>query len=514
MSSGGADAHTEIEAKFDVGMDTPVPELTGAKSIVSASAPELTHPVSTYFDTPDLDLARRRITVRRRTGSSDAGWHIKMPVSSDERLELRSPLSAGGNTARVPAEVADRVTAHVRGKPLVPVASIETRRIVTVVATKRHQTAAELCDDTVTARNLLDDTTVRWREWEVELLDGDRRTLEKVSTYLLSHGADPGSSPSKLARALGSRLADLRTGDATPDGTAGSALLAALATDVSALLAADPRVRENDDDAVHAMRVATRRLRSVLRSYRDLLDRPSVDAVRSELSWLADILGTARDAEVLAARYDASLSALPSDAVRGPVVETLVGTQRRLYTLAHEEIVRELSGERYFALLDALDALLAAPTVGPSDGRADKRLPEGASRPVPHDRPSRGSRGRAHRRRACRGSARRAQERQEAALRGRGSGGRTLGRSSTHDGRRRREGSEEGAVRPRRRPGQCGVARHDPDRSRLRGRARRGHLHLRCPVRERGTRQRGRAGAAPPRVDEAAAPRSLARLTT
>lgn len=372
MSSGGADAHTEIEAKFDVGMDTPVPELTGAKSIVSASAPELTHPVSTYFDTPDLDLARRRITVRRRTGSSDAGWHIKMPVSSDERLELRSPLSAGGNTARVPAEVADRVTAHVRGKPLVPVASIETRRIVTVVATKRHQTAAELCDDTVTARNLLDDTTVRWREWEVELLDGDRRTLEKVSTYLLSHGADPGSSPSKLARALGSRLADLRTGDATPDGTAGSALLAALATDVSALLAADPRVRENDDDAVHAMRVATRRLRSVLRSYRDLLDRPSVDAVRSELSWLADILGTARDAEVLAARYDASLSALPSDAVRGPVVETLVGTQRRLYTLAHEEIVRELSGERYFALLDALDALLAAPTVGPSDGRADK----------------------------------------------------------------------------------------------------------------------------------------------
>lgn len=369
MSSGDAGAHTEIEAKFDVGTDTPVPELTGSASIVASSAPDPTHPSSTYFDTADLDLARRRITVRRRTGSSDAGWHVKMPVSKDERLELRSPLSAGGNNSRVPSEVAERVSAHVRGKALVPVATIETRRIVTILSTKHHDNAAELCDDTVTAHNLLDDVTVTWREWEVELLDGDRKILRKVSKHLLSHGAHPASSTSKLARALGPRLTDT---DAVParDGTAGAAVLAALSDDISALLAADPRVRQNADDAVHAMRVATRRLRSVLRSYRKLLDREAVDTLRSELSWLADILGTARDAEVLAARYRSALDSLEDRAVRGPIVESLVGTQERLYALAHEEIVRELDGRRYFALLNGLDALLAAPTVGPSDAEA------------------------------------------------------------------------------------------------------------------------------------------------
>ncbi|MBY6351761.1 CYTH and CHAD domain-containing protein [Rhodococcoides corynebacterioides] len=370
-----SEAHTEIEVKFDVGMDTPVPDLAGAPSVTAASAPELTHPVSTYFDTADLALARARITLRRRTGSADAGWHVKLPVSSDERVEVRSPLSAGGNSTRVPDEVALVVRAHTRGRPLVPVASIETRRVITTVSTAKADRAAELCDDTVTARNLLDDITVRWREWELELVDGPRSTLRDLGTFLLDHGAKPGSSPSKLARALGSRLDAAReTTSPQPDGTAGSALRVALAADVSALVAADPRVRRNEDDSVHAMRVATRRLRSVLRSYRALLDRAEVDAVRSELSWLAGILGTARDAEVLAERYCDALAALPADAVRGDVADSLIGTQERLYSLAHAEVVRELDGERYFALLDALEALLASSATGRKAGKPAARV--------------------------------------------------------------------------------------------------------------------------------------------
>lgn len=361
----------EIETKYDVGIETPVPDLHGVKAVRSVSAPELTHPSSTYFDTRDFDLTRRRITLRRRTGSADAGWHIKLPVSADERLEVRSPLSAGGNEHTVPDEVVGQVRALIRGKDLVPVAHIETRRTVTRIATADSDHAAELCDDAVTAKNLLAETTTQWREWELELVDGDRKVLKKLDRYLLAHGAEPGSSPSKLSRALGSSAPSARDAvhPPVPKSTAGEALRFAIAADVDGLLAADPRVREDEHDSVHAMRVATRRLRSVLRSYRSLLDRATVDAIRAELSWLADILGTARDAEVMAARYDSAIDALEPDLSHGDVVDRLVGTQRRVYDMAHTEILRQLDGDRYFSLLDALDELVENP---PFTTRADK----------------------------------------------------------------------------------------------------------------------------------------------
>ncbi|GGG04880.1 putative adenylate cyclase [Rhodococcoides trifolii] len=359
--------HAEIETKYDVGIETPVPDLHGVKAVRSVSPPELTHPSSTYFDTRDFDLTRRRITLRRRTGSSDAGWHIKLPVSADERLEVRSPLSAGGNDHQVPDDVIGQVRALIRGKDLVPVAHIETRRTITRIATAESEHAAELCDDAVTAKNLLADTTTQWREWEVELVEGDRKILKKLDTYLLAHGAETGSSPSKLSRALGASAPTARASVHPPvaKSTAGEALLFAIQADIDGLLAADPRVREDEHDSVHAMRVATRRLRSVLRSYRSLLDRETVDAVRGELSWLADILGTARDAEVMAARYDSAIDALEPDLSHGDVVDRLAGTQRRVYELAHTEILEQLGGDRYFALLDSLDALVENPPFTP-----------------------------------------------------------------------------------------------------------------------------------------------------
>lgn len=85
--------------------------------------------------------------------------------------------------------------------------------------------------------------------------------------------------------------------------TAGTALITALGDDVDRLTAAEPDVRADADDSVHQMRVATRRLRSVLRSYKTLLQRDPVTAANIELKWLADLLGVARDAEVRADRF-------------------------------------------------------------------------------------------------------------------------------------------------------------------------------------------------------------------
>ena len=58
----------------------------------------------------------------------------------------------------------------------------------------------------------------------------------------------------------------------------------------------DPAVRLDADDAVHKMRVAVRRLRSTLATYRRLLDRDVTEPLRDELKWLGGVLGAVRDA--------------------------------------------------------------------------------------------------------------------------------------------------------------------------------------------------------------------------
>jgi CHAD domain-containing protein len=99
---------------------------------------------------------------------------------------------------------------------------------------------------------------------------------------------------------------------------------------------------DGDDSvgAVHRARNATRRLRSTLKAFRDLLPDPPVRRLRSELSWLADLLGQVRDLDVHRARLAQSLARLPAAraADLGPYLQHL----------EHEH------AERVRALADAL----------------------------------------------------------------------------------------------------------------------------------------------------------------
>ncbi|MFE3731774.1 CHAD domain-containing protein, partial [Nocardia sp. NPDC059154] len=105
--------------------------------------------------------------------------------------------------------------------------------------------------------------------------------------------------------------------------TAGPALVDAVAADVDRLCTAEPDVRQDLPDSVHKMRVATRRLRSVLKSYRRVLRRKPVGEITDELRWLAGLLGVARDAEVRAERFAALLgdTGVPFDEQTVPLGE-------------------------------------------------------------------------------------------------------------------------------------------------------------------------------------------------
>src|SRR5450759_127743 len=268
--------YSEVERKFDVDPGALLPDLSGAAVAVSEGVESKLD--ATYFDTADTRLARHRITLRRRTGGDDAGWHLKLPAGLDERTEVRLPL--GRATRKVPVALAREVRALVRDRTLVPIAVLHTIRIERRLLGADGNTLATIADDTVHGQRLADGAVQEstWREVEVELLHGDRSLLDAVSSQLEAAGLTPSESSSKLARVLGDTVAP--TPAAASEGvinagraTAGAVVLAHLREQVDKLVTRDRGARADEPDAVHQMRVATRRLRSALATYRPLLDR-------------------------------------------------------------------------------------------------------------------------------------------------------------------------------------------------------------------------------------------------
>ncbi|MBF9071694.1 CYTH and CHAD domain-containing protein [Streptacidiphilus fuscans] len=392
-----ATAQVERERKFEgdagigagaaVRLTGPAP-LDGVAQGVAADT-ELLDAV--YYDTPDRRLLSRRITLRRRTGGHDAGWHLKLPTADGARLELHVPLDAAsaagaaGASGAVPDELAARVRAYVREIPLTPVARLRTERHRTLLQDDADRTLVEIADDTVTAERLDPDGAVvgssSWREVEAELVGGDETLLDAVEARLLADGLRRSASASKVARALGQPSAPrphVESGrdDRQRAGTVGLLLTTLLRQQVDRLLACDAEVRVDAPDAVHQMRVAARRLRSTLRVYERLLRVDEIASVEEELRQLGRTLGVARDREVLGERLLRELAELRPEERPGPIRRRLSAWSRRGYRTAWRRATRELDGAPYFALLDALDALADAPPLRKRARRsAGKELP-------------------------------------------------------------------------------------------------------------------------------------------
>ena len=355
--------HTEIERKYDVPPDARVPELTGLPDVDRVAPPDEVELDATYFDTADLALARAGITLRRRTGGADAGWHLKLPVSTDVRSEVRRPLEEGHGEA--PAELLAYVRAFVRDHEVAPVMSLRSRRVVHRLLDADGRILAELCDDHVTAQRPADGSPPeRWREWEVELVDGTA-LLEPVEALLLQAGASSSACPSKLARALGGRLPDptgwprasrLRRNDAT-----GLLLTEYLSEQVALLKQEDMRLRAGEAAGVHQMRIAARRLRSALATYRDVLAPGSAEGLRAELRWLGGVLAPARDAQVMRERLGELVRRQPAELVLGAVAHRIDDELGARFRAGRSEAELALAGKRYFRLLDRLDAFTSAP---------------------------------------------------------------------------------------------------------------------------------------------------------
>jgi CYTH domain len=214
--------HLEIEQKFDVDPGFERPSF-GALAGVSAAEPVLHHLSATYFDTADGRLAAVKVTLRRRSGGTDAGWHLKLPAEAGARREVHAPLRAAGH--EVPQELAARVAEVTGGRPLTPIATLDTERTVVTLRSGDGRVVAEVADDLVTARRLPAEggpggadgegaeggpggadgeggKVLRWREVEVEVPVADPALQRAAADLLLAAGARPAGHGSKLARLL------------------------------------------------------------------------------------------------------------------------------------------------------------------------------------------------------------------------------------------------------------------------------------------------------------------------
>jgi CHAD domain-containing protein len=324
---------------------------------------------ATYYDTADLRLARSGLTLRRRRGGSDDGWHLKLPAGTDSRDEVRLPP---GRSRKPPEPLVALSRAAHRGAPLEPVAELATVRREWTLTDADGNAIATVTDDRVTGHTLGAETgTTSWAEIEVELAEhGTTEVLDRIEEVLSRAGVHRSASSSKLRRVLADRipLGPVRS-TAGKDASAGEVALAYLWEQTDAIRAADPQIRQDAPDSVHSMRVACRRMRSTLQSFRALIDRDRTDGLVAELRWLAGELGGSRDLEVQEERISRAVATLPPEIALGPVAAQVTRFFGRRRPAAGAAASAALDSDRYLALLDAIDALLADPPL--TDAAAD-----------------------------------------------------------------------------------------------------------------------------------------------
>ena len=379
----------ETEIKYEAPPGTTVPQLGGLPSVAGASGPQEQILEAEYFDTADMRLIRNGVTLRRRRGGSDPGWHLKLPAGGSTRQEIRVPLGRGGR--RVPARLAGLVRGYTRGEALRPVARISTRRQVVTLVDGAGASLAEIASDDVSAQTLGDETMIsQWAEVEVELTGGGPRLLKAADAQLRRDGLQPSARSAKLERALGwpegsgpqrggQPAAANRKHQPAP-ASAGDIVLAYLREHAARLGSMDPRVRGDEPDSVHQMRVATRRLRSTLQSFGEVIPRSGTEPILAELKWLTGVLGEARDAEVLATRLAQNVRAIPAEQVLGPVAARVQAHFAPIQAAARGNVLAALDSARYFELRDALDGLLADPPLSAEAERPAAQVLPGAAR--------------------------------------------------------------------------------------------------------------------------------------
>ena len=285
-----------------------------------------------FYDVPDRRVTRAGATLSRRLAKGKGIWQLEFERPDGSHARLEQP----GGPASPPSRIARALPALLRSQDPERVLRVSVHR------------------------------------------DGSRETVEVLE----------GPDPSEQLEPAGVRafvLGVLGCDEPAPTEPIGR-LRAMLARQYEEILRHDLGVRlDLDAESVHRFRVATRRARAVLRAARPVLDREWSEPLRTELKWLGSSLGPRRDLDVLVTHLDTEIARLEQPERKA--AETLVKSLEHEREAAQVLAVEALSSERYFRLLDELEAAARGAKVRRSEvalsklaAREFKRLRKAARR--------------------------------------------------------------------------------------------------------------------------------------
>jgi CHAD domain-containing protein len=330
----------------------------------AATGPEEWRLEAVYFDTADLRLLRRGVTVRFRRGE-DPGevWTAKLPDQAPAIGLARREITIPGGPTSMPSLLDDLVRGWALGAPLLPVARLRTLRQRTTLRRRNGHALAVVDDDEVSIVQR-SRVAARFRELELELVDGaSTKLLAHLAQRMRSAGAQPVDQMPKLVRALGpSALApwDLAAPLVASKPSAAELIQAALVDAAASLVDHIAAVVLDEDlEGVHQARVGIRRLRSDLKTARTLIDYRRVRPLRRELDWLMGQLGEVRDLDVLLVRLRGDARSL--DPVDRPGVDAVLDLAAQDRSDAYGRLRGALRSPRCGGLLEETARIAAAP---------------------------------------------------------------------------------------------------------------------------------------------------------
>jgi len=353
---------TEREIKLGAAETFRMPSLDGLVAGVTATPSEAERLSTTYFDTGDLRLARWGMSLRHRAGQ---GWTVKLPTAEAGLVLVRPEITFEGNGEEPPGEAVDLVRAVVRSSTLETQTQLNTIRRRIALHDGDGSLVADVFDDEVSVLKG-EHPVVSFRELEVEVTERTPPGLmDALVDQLLCAGAGAPDPTPKYIRSLGpfaALSAEIPLPALGPEPTCGDIVRRAIARSVVRLVEHDPVMRlDSDPEGVHQARVATRRLRSDLRTFRTLVDPALVASLRDELGWLAGILGSVRDGDVLLERIRGNASRLPESS--RPGADRVIGALAVTREDAREALFDTLRSDRYVELLDLLVAAAKTPAL-------------------------------------------------------------------------------------------------------------------------------------------------------
>lgn len=340
-------SHTERELKLAIDDDFRLPRLPGTRLPRRLL-------ISTYYDTASYDLARARITLRRRIERGKQSWQLKIPLGDD-----RQEVEVAYAQADPPAALRDLLILHLRHRKVRPVVTLRVWRSSFVVRQGRTPLAELAVDHVAVVKN--GSVIQRFRELEIEQRQGDESLLRSLEREVRDAGASDHDGRPKFFRAL-SLARPPSPAQPKAKAPASEHLKSALARHVEWLLAHDPGTRlGTESESLHQMRVAVRRLRAVLRTARPILLPAWGSSLDQELDWLSEVLGTPRDLDVQIAYFMEESTGL--EAQDRKLLEPFISHLRSQRDAAQQVVLSELTSARYLELIRRLQQAVQEPSV-------------------------------------------------------------------------------------------------------------------------------------------------------